>query len=676
LVLDGYIRVSQVGGRKGDSFQSPGVQREEIARCISGRGALAGEVFEELDESGGRADRPLLLEAIERVESHESDGIVVAKLHRFGRSFLDGLAMIARIQKSGGTLISVQQGLDLQTPTGQLVSRVLFAVAEWELDQARENWDIARERAIARGVYIGKQGPIGYRRGRDGRLRIDPRKAPVIREVFERRARNEGLAQIAAFLNASGIKAANGVPFSRDSVYRIITNSAYRGEAHSGRHRNPDAHQAIVDPALWQRSQSQPRPPRNRIAALLSGLARCATCGGLLSPQRPTERRRWPYTLYRCHAVTGACPAPAQARADELEPLVEDFVFARLRGGAKSGGDRASAKCEAAVEKAEADLAAYRDSPSLLLRLGRDSFEAGLEGRQQTLEKRLLELARARRGVRRMRIDIGELEQDWPGHGWEARRQAVGELIDCVVVARGRRPLLERAWIFKRGRGPILTGKEHRPGALGRKNATRLSGPKPWGERRIESELRAFLEGESDWPGYLEFASAGRARLHAQMMACGGPHFWGHKLGYEVPDGFVRWTDAKVGGALAPFLRRRKAWPSKAEFEAAGLGPLHDALRRHGGTQHWAEHFRIEYEARANDRWTKDGIERQFLSAMSGFDRLPMKREFVAAGQLDLYMAMRSHGGLTYWAERLDLEEAAGWAERRRASKGCEAPQD
>ena len=101
MLLDGYIRVSQVGGRHGARFISPSVQREEIEAWTSSHNAVLGEVFEELDESGGRADRPLLMQAIERVESGESDGMIVAKLDRFGRSVIDGLRSIARIEGAG-----------------------------------------------------------------------------------------------------------------------------------------------------------------------------------------------------------------------------------------------------------------------------------------------------------------------------------------------------------------------------------------------------------------------------------------------------------------------------------------------------------------------------------------------------------------------------------------------
>lgn len=102
------MRVSDVRGRGGPSFISPTVQRERIEAWCGLYGARPGEVFEELDESGGRADRPLLLEAIERVELGLSDGIVVARLDRLGRSLTDALGHIERIHLAGGTFVSVQ----------------------------------------------------------------------------------------------------------------------------------------------------------------------------------------------------------------------------------------------------------------------------------------------------------------------------------------------------------------------------------------------------------------------------------------------------------------------------------------------------------------------------------------------------------------------------------------
>ena len=84
--LDGYIRVSQVAGREGERFTSPDLQREQIELWARLHGVELGEIFEELDQSGARADRPLLMRALARVEEGRSQGLIVAKLDRFGRN--------------------------------------------------------------------------------------------------------------------------------------------------------------------------------------------------------------------------------------------------------------------------------------------------------------------------------------------------------------------------------------------------------------------------------------------------------------------------------------------------------------------------------------------------------------------------------------------------------------
>jgi DNA invertase Pin-like site-specific DNA recombinase len=127
--------VSQTAGRSGASFISPVVQREQIHGWAQAHGRVIGEIFEELDESGARPDRPMLLRAIERIEAGRSEGLVVAKLDRFGRSLRHGLAAIERIQAAKGTVVSVQDGLDLNTDTGKLVFHILLSMGEWELER-------------------------------------------------------------------------------------------------------------------------------------------------------------------------------------------------------------------------------------------------------------------------------------------------------------------------------------------------------------------------------------------------------------------------------------------------------------------------------------------------------------------------------------------------------------
>ncbi len=207
--------------------------------------------------------------------------------------------------------------------------RLMFVIAEWELDRSRESWDIARERAVARGVYLGPVTPLGYRRLKSGRLKILRSRAVVIVEVFRLRAKGVGVDDLAGFLNASHLKTKSGVPFSRGHVYSIIKNRVYLGESISRPFRNTTAHEPIVDSRTWQLAQLPPQQPQDRNGAFLGGLVRCAACGYTMSLYPPVSKRS-PSPSHRCSQ--GVCQERAVVRCDELEPLVEQLLF-RLRPG-------------------------------------------------------------------------------------------------------------------------------------------------------------------------------------------------------------------------------------------------------------------------------------------------------------------------------------------------------
>jgi DNA invertase Pin-like site-specific DNA recombinase len=610
VLVDGYIRVSQVAGRSGESFISPSVQREQIEGWAKIHGAVVGEIFEELDQSGARSDRPMLIAALERVESGQSQGIVVAKLDRFGRSLVDGLANIDRIAAAGGIFVSVQDGLDLSTPTGKLVLRIMFSMAEWELDRVRANWETAKARAVARGVHICGLVPVGYRRGAGGRLKVDERAAAAVAEVFRRRGDGASIVALIEFLNASGLRTTRGSScFVESSVIGMLANRVYLGEAKSGSNVNASAHAAIVDPASWQQAQRPTRFHSAKRASLLGGVLRCGSCRLKMFTEAPIHSPTASRVSYRCpgRSSAGPCPAPAMVRGDEIEGLVEEFVFRRA---AAAGADRHTrsrvAKAEAALERTSAALVRYRDHSGALTALSPERFAAGLTKRQEDVEQAALRLASAQRAAEAPGAVPRDLEQAWPGLSIERRREVIEEFVDCVFVIAGREPAIDRAHVCRRGCAPIdvprrgvPVGEIRRfaPGAGTR--SARLRPPTRWSERRIERELLAWRGEAEGWPAYIEFLLAGRSRLYLQVLGWGGPHYWAKRLGWHTPPRTVTWSEERIRGALRPLLAGREEWPSAAEFGAGGLSAVRRAVVRHGGIGLWAKEFGLPLRRRA-----------------------------------------------------------------------------
>ena len=96
-VYDGYIRVSSVGGREGERFQSPGQQRDAIERWATYKGVQIAHWEEDLDRSGGTLNRPGFQRILERIKNEETKAIVISKSRPFSRSVVHGLSIIESI---------------------------------------------------------------------------------------------------------------------------------------------------------------------------------------------------------------------------------------------------------------------------------------------------------------------------------------------------------------------------------------------------------------------------------------------------------------------------------------------------------------------------------------------------------------------------------------------------
>ena len=134
--MDGYIRVSRVAGREGESFISPEVQRQKITGWAELHDVEIVRWWEELDQSGRRRDRPMFQQALARCEAGETGGVVVARLDRFARSAVDALESIKRLNEAGARLVSVEDNFDGSTPMGRFAIGILTLIAELELDRS------------------------------------------------------------------------------------------------------------------------------------------------------------------------------------------------------------------------------------------------------------------------------------------------------------------------------------------------------------------------------------------------------------------------------------------------------------------------------------------------------------------------------------------------------------
>jgi site-specific DNA recombinase len=342
---------------------------------------------------------------------------------------------------------------------------MMLALAELELDRILENWAIARDRAIERGVHISRVPPVGYLRRDDGRLEPDPVAAPLIRELFHRRAAGASWRELCEFLDERLPREQGN--WTHQTVGSIIRRRTYLGEAYQGTTVNKHAHDPIVSRSEWEAAQSRVAAPRHgKNGALLSGILRCAGCGYALSPGSDGKRG---YAYYRCRTrhSAGLCPAPARISVARADPYVETAFLAWAENeqiaAQANPAQEALEQAFTNVELAEEELVAYRDA-NLVSVIGQEAYVAGLVERQRSLEQARLKLTEARRQV--PSLDLHQLPTLWPTLTVGERRMLLGAAIDAVFVrqanVRGKAAYDDRLHVLWRGEAPVdLPGRRH-----------------------------------------------------------------------------------------------------------------------------------------------------------------------------------------------------------------------
>lgn len=468
MKLDGYIRVSRVGGRSGERFISPDMQRERIKAHVAAHGHMLARTHEDLDLPGTHSKRPGLQLALQRVESGKVDGIVVAKLDRFGRSAVDIFRNLERIREADGVLITAAEGIDTSTAIGRFFLAIAAAFAELEIERITENWQAARANAVERGVHISGRVPLGYLRGDDGRLRPDPALEGVLLDLFLRRASGESWKALADWLTEKGVETSHGSPrWTIATVRSVVRNRVYLGEARSGDLVKLAAHAPLVDLDTWEaanRRRGTFHGPSGSTAGMLSGILRCSGCSFALKPKMGKTRHGKSRREYSCRPdkAAGRCPAPASVSAEPIEAFVTERFFSDYGDLFASYHERSTERDDAEQDLAvaRAELAAVVDG-RLADALGGDDSEDFLrivrERREavEGAEARLAELDDDPTAL----PDPTSLREDWENLTLQERRALIGSAYGAIFLRRAispREPAADRVRFFPVGDTPPL----------------------------------------------------------------------------------------------------------------------------------------------------------------------------------------------------------------------------
>ena len=208
--------------RVSTELQANGIdaQTNEIKRYCEYKNIQLDKSFVDFGISGKNFNREQFQEMIELVKQGLADEIIITELARWGRNMLEALQNINILKKHKCNLVVLKENIDLNSASGNLLTNILFSLAEWERQEckirtAKVLQDLkANNKQYTKSVY-------GYDMV-NGDMIENPTEIRMLKKVAKLKSNGKSYQEITDFLNRNGYVRKNKTIWNRNSIIKLI----------------------------------------------------------------------------------------------------------------------------------------------------------------------------------------------------------------------------------------------------------------------------------------------------------------------------------------------------------------------------------------------------------------------------------------------------------------------
>lgn len=152
-----YARVSSIGDRQDTARQVADLQKYAVASELE-----IVKIFEE-KASGAKVDRPVLQECVEFLKGGGAQQLLVSELSRLGRNLRQVLEVVEDLTDAGVNIYFQDHRMNTlkedgtPDPVTKMLISMLGSFAEMEREQIAYRLNSGRQRAIEKGVKMGRK---------------------------------------------------------------------------------------------------------------------------------------------------------------------------------------------------------------------------------------------------------------------------------------------------------------------------------------------------------------------------------------------------------------------------------------------------------------------------------------------------------------------------------------
>lgn len=298
------------------------------------RGLTVIDTYCDRHISGRTDERPEFQRLIADAKRKKFEAVVVYKTDRFARNKYDSAVYKRELKRIGIQIFYAAEAIP-DGPEGIILESLMEGLAEYYSAELAQKIKRGMHESALKCQSTGSGRPLGYRVDEQKHFQIDPESAQTVQTIFEQYIKGESNAAICELLNSRGLRTAQGKPFNKNSINRIIKNRKYIGEYRYHDIVVEGGMPAIISKDTFNLAQAEMERRRTRKAPkspkaeyLLAGRLFCGHCKGPMQGVSGTGKSGNKWYYYYCGNTRGknkTCDKKQVSR-DRLERAVVDFT--------------------------------------------------------------------------------------------------------------------------------------------------------------------------------------------------------------------------------------------------------------------------------------------------------------------------------------------------------------
>lgn len=338
------------------AYQLDAIQRY----CNSHNMPQITNIYIDEAQSGTNTERNGLKRMLADAEEHKFDAIVIYDQSRLSRNIIDWFSIREKLRSLGISLHSCTDPIDdIDNPSAFLSEGMKAIINQHYVMETRKKTIAGQTARAKQGKFCGGTPPLGYDII-DGKYVINQYEAEAVKLIFDLYASGKSYDNIIDVLKSKGYKSKRNAAIGINALYSILRNERYIGvyswnkrqvkrfRKWAGGKPNPnvvimeDAIPAIIDLYTWKAVQK--RMEKNKINKenksrrnreyILSGLLRCAKCGGAFVGFTNVSSKGYETKYYTCANKRRLHNCDAKnINGSELEMLVTMVIKDEILNG-------------------------------------------------------------------------------------------------------------------------------------------------------------------------------------------------------------------------------------------------------------------------------------------------------------------------------------------------------